>query len=572
MKLRTLLSVLVPAAVLAIAPAALAAGQTASGDIPFDFSTPGASAYGQFLAGQVALARGRNADALGLFEEATAAGLDPEVVRERAFIAALMSGDVPRASRLTPTAEGTRPLILGLAATVQLTEAIAEGDGRRARTLIADGRAASVQRQAAALLAPWAAATAGDKAGSFAQPELRGDKLVQIFGQLGQAVLFERARRYDEAETDYKALAGMSDYGALFAADYGAFLERRGRWKDALDHYEAALARTPGDAALAAGRERALARKGAPKLPTLREGAARAMLPAALSLASSRQTEMVVAYLGMILYLDPNRGEARLMLGDALAAQGDVEGARAAYLSAAPGSPQYASARSKLAWTYQSARDGETALGLAREGFEAAPDSDDAAIAYADLLRANERYAESAAVLDKVIARAGANPDWRLLYMRGVALERAGRWPEAERDLTTALAAQPDEPELLNYLGYSWIDRGERLGEAMDMVKRAVAGNPRSGAAIDSLGWAYYRLGDYRNAVEKLEEAVQLEPADPDINSHLGDAYWRVGRTIEAGFQWNRALGLEPSDSLKREIEGKLKSGLPVATPAVAGR
>jgi Flp pilus assembly protein TadD len=154
------------------------------------------------------------------------------------------------------------------------------------------------------------------------------------------------------------------------------------------------------------------------------------------------------------------------------------------------------------------------------------------------------------------------------LYLRAVALEQAGRWPEAERDLQAALKVNPDEPELLNFLGYSWIDRNERLAEALAMVEKAVAARPQSGAMLDSLGWAYFRLGDYKAAVEKLEAAVELEPGDPDVNGHLGDAYWKVGRFIEARFQWRRVLSLEPTDKQKVESEEKLKNGLGLSAPA----
>jgi Flp pilus assembly protein TadD len=150
------------------------------------------------------------------------------------------------------------------------------------------------------------------------------------------------------------------------------------------------------------------------------------------------------------------------------------------------------------------------------------------------------------------------------------------RWPEAEADLKAALALKPEEPELLNYLGYSWIDRGERLPEAMAMVEKAVAANPKSGAMIDSLGWAHYRLADYKKAVEFLEQAVELDAGDPEINNHLGDAYWRVGRRDEAQFQWRRVLTLDPDAKIKADAAGKLASGLgpkgPAPTPRVAGQ
>ena len=205
---------------------------------------------------------------------------------------------------------------------------------------------------------------------------------------------------------------------------------------------------------------------------------------------------------------------------------------------------------------------------MARAAASASPNNRDAQVALADLLRNGGQWNESVAVLDPIIAREEADPDWRLLYLRAVALEQAQRWPEAERDLKAALKANPDEPELLNFLGYSWIDRNEHLAEALGMVQKAVNARPQSGAMLDSLGWAYYRLGDYKTAVEKLEAAAEMEPGDPDINDHLGDAYWKVGRKTEAEFQWRRVLTLEPDEKQKVAAEAKLKNGLGAAGPA----
>src|SRR5262249_38416067 len=141
-------------------------------------------------------------------------------------------------------------------------------------------------------------------------------------------------------------------------------------------------------------------------------------------------------------------------------------------------------------------------------------------------------------------------------------------WAHAEGDLQQALKLKPDEAELLNYLGYAWIDRGQHLNEALGMVQKAVAVAPRSGAIVDSLGWAYYRLGDYKKAVDKLEQAVELEAGDPEINGHLGDAYWMVGRKDEANFQWKRVLTLKPDDKVKADTERKIASGVgPQPTP-----
>ncbi len=178
----------------------------------------------------------------------------------------------------------------------------------------------------------------------------------------------------------------------------------------------------------------------------------------------------------------------------------------------------------------------------------------------ADSLRTSEKYAESAKILDTLIAHQGAHAGWQLYYMRGVALAQADHWPQAEPDLKKALALKPDDPEVLNYLGFSWVDRGEHLLEAKAMIEKAAAARPDSGAIIDSLGWAYFKLGDYKEAAAQLERAATLEAADPDINDHLGDAYWEAGRRTEARFQWQRVLTLSPSDKLRVQVEAKLKS------------
>jgi Flp pilus assembly protein TadD len=148
----------------------------------------------------------------------------------------------------------------------------------------------------------------------------------------------------------------------------------------------------------------------------------------------------------------------------------------------------------------------------------------------------------------------------------------AGRGPDAVRVLPAAVKLKPDSAETLNYLGYSWIERGERLDEALGMINKALESQPDSGAIVDSLGWALYRLGQYDKAVPQLERAAQLEPADAEINNHLGDAYWRVGRRVEAQFQWRKVLTtMSPPDEMKVLLEKKLESGL--GDPArVAGR
>lgn len=520
--------------------------------------------YGMFLAGNAALSEGRNSDAARFLEAArTEAGDDPAVA-ERAFTAALMAGEIEKAALLAPEGASASEPGKRLGRLVKVVAALGDNKGKVAKAELGTDGIGFPHRGAAALLGPWVAAAAGDAEGSVVRPQLRGDAGVDYFGQIGQAHLFERARRYDEAETDFKAVTSGDNPSEIAVLAYGGFLERRGRRAEAIALYDAALARDPTNVALKTAR----ARKSAPSAPTIKEGAAFALLAPAATMISAKQEPTGLAYLRLSLRLDPNRNDAWLMLGDVLQGRGDTEGARLAYSKPKANSAEFPSAQAKLAWSYQSAGDKEGALRLARAA--AATGDPEGRLTLSDLLRANDRYEEAIQILTSLITES-KSPDWALFYARGQAYERSNRWKEAEADLVKALAMRPDEAEILNYLGYAWIDRGERLQEALGMVEKAVAANPRSGAIVDSLGWAHYRLGDYKKAVEILEQAVELEAGDPEINNHLGDAYWMVGRKDEAGFQWRRVLTLKPDDDIKADAEQKLAKGLG-PTPKLAGQ
>jgi tetratricopeptide (TPR) repeat protein len=519
----------------------------------------GRSPYGMFLAGQSALNAGDSEKAARYFDMARLSGDgDSSEVDERAFSAALLAGDISKAAALAPTAPETSEAVKRLAALTVGVELLAEGKAKAAQTELGSTAIGFPHRSAAVLLAPWAAAAAGDVEASLIRPQAPGDKMVDYFGQLAQGMLYERAKRFDEAETDFKAVTSGAQPAELAISAYGAFLERRGRRLDAVALYDAALARNPDSLSLVAAKQRAAAGKAAPQPLSIREGAAQALLAPAATMVQARQSQLALAYLRMTLRLDPKRDDAWLMVGDLMAVAGDQAAARAAYAKPRPGTSEHVVAQVKLAWTYQNGGDKAEALRLARAA--AAEGGEDQKVNLADLLRANEQYDEAVQILTQVINSQGAKPDWRLLYARGVSQEELGAWKDAEKDLQAALALQPEDAELLNYLGYMWIDRGEHVKEGMAMVQKAVGTNPRSGPMVDSLGWAYYRLGDYKMAVQKLEEAVELEAGDPEINGHLGDAYWKAGRQDEARFQWRRVLTLDPDAKMKEETERKLAS------------
>jgi len=186
-----------------------------------------------------------------------------------------------------------------------------------------------------------------------------------------------------------------------------------------------------------------------------------------------------------------------------------------------------------------------------------------------DLYRREKRFADAVKAYDTVIGTI-EDPkadDWSLFYSRGVAHERNKEWDKAEPDFKKALELSPDQPYVLNYLAYTWVERRQNLDEALKMLNNAVEQRPEEGFIVDSLGWAYFQLGDFEKAVTYLERAVELQPTDPVLNDHLGDAYWRVGRKNEARFQWHRSLSFKPEEDQIGLIQEKIKTGLGAAKP-----
>jgi tetratricopeptide (TPR) repeat protein len=201
------------------------------------------------------------------------------------------------------------------------------------------------------------------------------------------------------------------------------------------------------------------------------------------------------------------------------------------------------------------------------------PKDEEAVVALGNVMRARKDYKQAAEVYTKAIdlLKEPGKQNWSLYYFRGISYERSKEWPKAEADLQKSLELNPDQPQVLNYLGYSWVDQGTNLEKGIKMIRRAVELRPNDGYIVDSLGWAQYRLGNYQEASDALERAIELKPEDPVINDHLGDVYWKVGRQLEAHFQWRHARDNKPEPEDLARIEDKLKNGLKDEQPSKAG-
>jgi Flp pilus assembly protein TadD len=215
-----------------------------------------------------------------------------------------------------------------------------------------------------------------------------------------------------------------------------------------------------------------------------------------------------------------------------------------------------------------SAGDTQGAITVLQALVEQYPDQAVVFVTLGDTLRREERFVDARAAYDSAIALLGTPQEnhWPVFFARGITHERQNEWPQAEADFRKALELRPDQPQVLNYLGYTMVEKKINLDEALDMIERAVAAEPDSGYIVDSLGWVLYRLGRYDEALVHMERAVELMPIDPVINDHLGDVYWAVGRYREAEFQWHRALSFitpeESTDADPERIRRKLEVGL----------
>ncbi|MFP4004592.1 MAG: tetratricopeptide repeat protein [Alphaproteobacteria bacterium] len=402
------------------------------------------------------------------------------------------------------------------------------------------------------------------------------------FTAFQKALIYEIGLRTGDAEKAYAVAREDNRGGGLRVVQaYGRFLERIGRTDAAIAVYEDYLERVSDSRIVAEDLARAHAGLRPPALaPNARAGLAEAIFGVSAFLAARHQrVDLPLLYLQLALHLRPNFPASRILLADLY---GGIKRYSAAIriLGGVDRTSIYArQARIQIAqYLHKMGRNEEAIASMRRLAAEDPQDLESVAT-LATMLRMSSRFAEAADVYGQAIAMLDEVKEnhWPLFFYHGVSLERSGRWPEAEDSLKQALRLNGDQPEVLNYLAYSWIDRGQRVREAMGMVKRAleirakVERRPNDGYLIDSLGWAHFRLGEYDKAVRHLERAAELEPGDPSINEHLGDAYWMAGRRIEARFQWERVLKLKPGAEHSRVIRRKLEFGLTAPTAAATG-
>jgi tetratricopeptide (TPR) repeat protein len=562
---------LAPLAILSVASAVLvvsfagtpAAKTTENLSIATPFEV-GDSPAGNYLAAVVAGADRDTVAAATFFREALRFDPNNKDLLERAFVAAMSDGSMAESFSLAERLLALEP-DNGLAHLAMGVRDLKEHQYSSARWHFSRDGGNEGGDLTATLLSAWAYQGSGQTRKALDVVGRLDDQNFAIFRDYHQALIADVAGRKEQAAQSFQA-AYNADKTTLRLIDaYARFLSETGKNDQAIAVYNTFSQSVPDHPAV----RQALAdlKNGKTLTPLVKnvdEGAAEVLY--GLGAAGERQGDDLAGmiYLRLSLFLKPDNALALLTLGDLYEHINQNEQALDIYQDVPENDALRETADIEISQVLENLGRRDQALSHLRDVVNDHPYDEEALSALGNLQRAHNQFDEAIASYTRAIAasKKPENDNWPLYYFRGIAYERSKDWPKAEADFKHALQLFPDQPLVLNYLGYSWVDKGMNLDQAFPMLRRAVELRPTDGYIVDSLGWAEYKLGHYQQAVSDLEKAIDLKPADPTINEHLGDAYWRVGDKLDAHFQWNHARDMGPDPADLPRILKKIKFGL----------
>jgi Flp pilus assembly protein TadD len=547
-------------AVASVNPAAARAAQAQ------DAIEAGDSLAGNFLAAVVAgAARDTEAAAIFYKEALKADPKSPELL-ERAFVALLAEGNVPEAAKLAEKMIAKDPNN-GLAQLTLGVRDIKAKQWAKARSRFAKGGRGHAADLTATLLTAWTWLGSGDpKKALETVDRLKGEEAFALFRDYHAGLIADLGGNTAEATKRLKSAYDAESRTLRIVDVYGRFQARRGDRDAALKTYDAFDKLLPRHPMVMAAE--AAIKDGKPVDPAVKDataGAAEVLY--GLGAAGNRQGDELAAmiYLRLSLWLEPDNPLAVITLADLYDRLKQPDRANDVYALIGTDSPMHRNAEIQIAINLEQMERSAEALDTLKKLVAERPKDIEAITALGKVQSSRKEFGQAADTYSQAIALIDS-PDpgnWTLYYFRGIAYERTKNWPKAEADFKKALELAPEQPLVLNYLGYSWVDQNMNLQEAFKMLERAVQQRPNDGYIVDSLGWAHYRLGHYDEAVRYLERAIELKPSDPVINDHLGDAYWKTGRKLEATFQWNHARDLKPEPEDLARILKKIETGIP---------
>ncbi|WP_095198722.1 tetratricopeptide repeat protein [Mesorhizobium carmichaelinearum] len=431
-----------------------------------------------------------------------------------------------------------------------------------------------LDRLISGVMSGWAQQGAGEATDAMASiDKLQGPDWFGLFKAFHRALIADASGMPEKAEAIYAATLQDTTAGGAApetwmrnAQAYASFLSRKGDKAKAISVLDQAEAFSPGKLEIVALRDRiAKGDKIAPFVSGPSDGASEILLDLATALNRGGGEPFVRLYLQYALALRPDSDAALVQLAAVAEQLKDGEGAIALYRRIPDSSPLKELSDLQLGLNLADLDRHDEAITHLKAFVDAHPNDMRAYLALGGVYSSKDDFRSAANLYDKAVEvlKTPTAANWNIFYQRGIAYERLKEWPKAEPNFRRALELQPDQPQVLNYLGYSWVDMNTNLKEGLAMIQKAVDLRPSDGYIVDSLGWAYFRLGRFDDAVREMERAVSLKPEDPVLNDHLGDAYWRVGRKLEATFQWNQARDLKPDPDVLATLQQKLMKGLP---------
>nr|WP_246413702.1 tetratricopeptide repeat protein [Rubricella aquisinus] len=522
------------------------------------------SLSGAYLAGIQAEQQLDYEEAARYFVRALSYDVDNPALLDAAIRAQVARGEVSTAIVLAQRLEETDTNPLGLI--LQLAGNVRDGQLTPALETLSNPQAQESLPLLADIWRGWLLINTGEEEDGFeALRDLALHPEWGLFGQNHLALAHVALGDYDAAAQVFADLDPVTTtlhrFGTRVRIEAQA---KAGETRAALDLVDTLLEGSIGDVELET--LRAALTDGNPVQRSMAgpmDGFAIALFDIGSQLNTGRRSEALL-YLRVAHFLKPDLHEAALLIGQILEQQDQFDLARQVFETVPLDAPQSAEARLGLAAVYQSAERDDEAIATLSALAQSYPEALRVRYFQAEALRVAERYEDALPIYDQSVDLAVAQDRafWQLYYGRAVSKHLTDDWPGAEADFRRALELRPDQPMVLNYLGYSLVEKGLKLDEALGMIQSAVEQRPDSGYIIDSLGWVYFQLGRYDEAVDPMEQAVALEPIDPVINDHLGDVYWMVGREREAEFQWRRALSFDPEPEERARILRKLDIGL----------
>ncbi len=542
-----------------------AAGPAAPAPKPVATESPVTGATGQFLAGRFAEAQNDLNFAADQFLRALATDPRNPDLLQRAFISCLLAGrpEALKLARMQPDVQAAQLLLAD-------TEA-ASGNWDKAESRYAALPKQGLTQVLQPLLVAWAQQGGGrtDAALATLNPFVESSRFKGIYA-LHSALIADQAKLHAEAARLYRL--AQADFGTTnleLAREVASWQARQGFPADAAKTLEALADADPEFAIALPGLKADASR---PQLHRATDGIAETYLALAAALSAQDTSDFSLVLVQLALRLRPDLTAARLLAADILDARQHPGASLRILASVAADDPLDPVVRMRRAALLERTGQSEEAVRLLNQLAHDFPDQAAPATMEGDILRAKGRFADAVAAYDRAVALVPhpTRINWPLFYDRGIALERLHLWARAEADFEKALELSPDQPFVLNYLGYSWAEQGRNLAKARQMIERALQERPNDGAIVDSLGWVMLKQGDIAGAIKNLEHAVELEPEDATINGHLGDAYASAGRKLEAQYQWRLALSFKPEPDEVPKLQAKLRDGEQASSAAPA--